>query len=395
MKIGTASLLAAAPLPACAGGSAPSPTPEPQEMRSDRVRDANPQVPAADAAALAQGNLQFAVDMHARLRAGNTGNFIFSPASISTALAMLYAGAAGNTAAQMASTLHFTLPPERLHPAFNALDLALTTPPAGADGGAFRLEIGNGTWAQDGFPVLGSYLDTLALNYGAGLYTDDFAADAEGARQRINGWVSDHTEHQIPTLFGQGTISSATLLVLANAVFFHGDWKAPFDSMSPGGTFHAAGGDVTLPTMQGHHNGALSSGPGWQAATLDYVGDTTSMVVIVPDAGTFDAFEQGLTADALAGMLAPGADRPRRRGAAPVQVRDRHPAEPDAAATGDDRPVRLQRRRPVGHRRPPRPGAARRVGQRLGRRRRRRDDRRHVHPQRCACPAEAGHHGQP
>ena len=48
------------------------------------------------------------------------------------------------------------------------------------------------------------------------------------------------------------------------------------------------------------------SGTGYQGARLPYVGGTTSMVLIVPDAGTFDAFEAGLTFDALEAILTPG-----------------------------------------------------------------------------------------
>ena len=93
---------------------------------------------------------------------------------------MLYAGAATTTAAEMAGALHFDLPAERLHPAFNALDLALTTPPPGNDAAAFRLAIANSIWVQDGFPVLPAYLDTLAENYGAGLFVQDFVGEAGG-----------------------------------------------------------------------------------------------------------------------------------------------------------------------------------------------------------------------
>jgi serpin B len=93
------------------------------------------------------------------------------------------------------------------------------------------------------------------------------------------------------------------VLALANAVFFHGDWKTPFEKDSQTGVFHAPGGDVSVPMMFGSYNGTIGMGSGWSAARLDYVGDTTSMIVVVPDAGTFDAFEAGLTAEALAPIL--------------------------------------------------------------------------------------------
>src|SRR5262245_29588483 len=62
----------------------------------------------------------FAFDLYARLR-DKDGNLFYSPYSISTALAMTYAGARGQTAEQMAQTLHFALEPQRLHPAFAGL----------------------------------------------------------------------------------------------------------------------------------------------------------------------------------------------------------------------------------------------------------------------------------
>ena len=298
-------LLLLGPLAAVAcGGSSPS-SPPPAELRSDKVRVTAPSVTAEDASVLADGNLAFAIDMHLALRSRETGNFIFSQTSMSTALAMLYAGAATTTAAEMAGALHFDLPAERLHPAFNALDLALTTPPAGGDAAAFRLAIANSTWVQDGFPVLPAYLDTLAENYGAGLFVQDFATKSEPARQAINGWVSDRTEDHIPELFPEGTINPLTRLVLANAVFFHGDWKTPFIHDRTGNAiFHALSGDVSVPTMRGEHNAAITSGTGWTAADLDYVGDTTSMIVVVPDAGTFDSFEAGMTAEGMRAILA-------------------------------------------------------------------------------------------
>src|SRR4029079_7231249 len=187
----------------------------------------------------------------------------------------------------------------------NAVCLALTTPPAGSSADAFRLAIANSIWLQDGFPALPSYLDTLATNYGAGMFVEDFITDPEGARHQINGWVSDRTEAQIPELFPKGSINALTRLVLTNAVFFHGDWKTPFrHDATTGAVFHGLTADVTVPTMHGAHNAALWTGTGFTAAALDYVGDTTSMILIVPDAGTFDAFETGLTASGLGAILA-------------------------------------------------------------------------------------------
>ncbi|HET9865637.1 MAG TPA: serpin family protein [Steroidobacteraceae bacterium] len=242
-------------LPGCGGsgdgtGNPPRDEVPVNELRSDKARVTSPVVSSEDAATFSNDNLAFSLDLYHALRSNNPGNFIFSQTSISTALAMLYAGAATTTATQMADTLHFSLSAPRLHTAFNALDLALTTPPQKGGAAAFRLNIANSVWIQDGMTVLPAFLDTLAENYDAGLYQQDFAGAPEPAREAINSWVANVTEDQIPALFPTGSIHTLTRLVLANAVFFHGDWKVPFPKDSRNAIFHALSGDVSVPTCR-------------------------------------------------------------------------------------------------------------------------------------------------
>src|SRR6476619_2745735 len=95
-------------------------------VSSSLTRNTSPVVSTDDRAKLAEDNLAFALDMTKRVAAAKpNANVALSPHSFSSALAMLYAGAHGDTATEMAAALHFTLPAERLHPAFDALDLAL------------------------------------------------------------------------------------------------------------------------------------------------------------------------------------------------------------------------------------------------------------------------------
>jgi serpin B len=299
-------LIGAVSLSSCGSNGGSSPVPIAQSSQS---RDTTPSVPAADASQLASDNRAFAVSLYQTLRAsaGSDDNLVFSPTSISIALAMLYNGAPSGTetATAIATALDFTLPVDRLNAAFDAVDLALTTPPAGADAGTFKLSLADSIWAQQDLAILPPFLDALAVNYGAGVNLVDFEKAPEPARAAINGWVSDETEGVIPMLLPAGSIDATTRLVLANAVYFHGDWVTPFDANSPNGTFHAPSGDVTVPMMSGRGNGFAWSGSGWSAAALPYDGNTTAMYLLVPDAGTFTAFEQGLTADALATMLTP------------------------------------------------------------------------------------------
>ena len=188
--------------------------PGPHVVKSDKVRNTAPVLPAGDLENAVSDNRDFAFALYEQLAAENDGNFFYSPHSISLALAMTYAGARETTATEMASALHFNLPQERLHPAFNAIDLELASRAAdaeGRNGKGFALDIANSLWGQDGYPFLSEFLDVLAENYGAGMSLVDFARAAEEARQIINSWVSDHTAGRIPELLPAGSVDGRGL----------------------------------------------------------------------------------------------------------------------------------------------------------------------------------------
>jgi serpin B len=274
--------------------------------QSQIARETTPAAPAADVAAAAAGNSAFAFDLYQALRAQG-GNLFYSPYSISSALAMTYAGARGQTEAQMAATLHYTLGQAALHPAFNALDLALNT--AGDAGGpaSFTLRSVNSLWAQQDYKFLPDYLDVLGRNYGAGLRLVDYkdSGRREQARQAINNWVKTATAGKIPELVGQGMLDETTRLVLANAIYFKGDWQTPFEAGSQPAPFTKLDGSrVSAPLMERHAQTAYAAGDGYQAVALPYQGGRVSFVVILPPAEQFAAFEQGLTAEQVTGILA-------------------------------------------------------------------------------------------
>ena len=161
---------------------------------------------------------------------------MFSPTSISTALAMTFAGARGTTESQMSTALRFGLPQARLHPAMNDLTAALDTRgqgTQGADGKAFRLNIVNTTWAQQGFTMDTAFLDTLAESYGAGVNLLDFVGATETSRLAINRWVEQKTEDRIKDLIPPGLLDDTTRFVLTNAVYFNAAWKLPFAPARP------------------------------------------------------------------------------------------------------------------------------------------------------------------
>ena len=277
-----------------------------QAAASDVERQTAPQVPLTDRSELVAGNSAFAFDLYHNLRR-DAGNLFFSPYSISSALAMTYAGARGETQRQMAQTLHFALSQERLHPAFNALDLKLDS----LVQDDFQLRIANAIWGQTGYAFLADFLDTLAQYYGAGLRLLDFESDPDAARREINAWVSDQTEERIKDLIPPGGISNDTSLVLANAIYFLADWTFPFDAgKTRDGTFHTLGGDelsVSMMSLQDPEALSYAEGQGYQALELPYEGGllskSMSMVILLPDAGQFDAFEEALSADSVERIL--------------------------------------------------------------------------------------------
>lgn len=278
-----------------------------ETAQSAKDRDTSPDVPAEDAQALADGNLAFALDLYHVLAAGSEGDLFLSPLSVSIALAMTWGGARGETEAQMADTLHFTLAQDALHPAWNALDLALesTNERAVEQEIPVELSIANALWGQVGFPFLDEYLDLLAVNYGAGLRLLDFAADAEAARGTINDWVADQTEDRIPDLIPAGVLSADTVLVLTNAVYFLAAWNLPFDEdqTADGAFTRVDGSSVTVPFMHQVEQFPYSEGDGWQAVELPYDGEQLSMVLVLPDEGTFSSFESALDASTLQGIM--------------------------------------------------------------------------------------------
>jgi serpin B len=275
---------------------------------SAKPRQVAPEVPAADLGALVEGNNRFALDLYHALRGPADverpfANLLYSPYSISLALAMTYAGARGETAQQMADTLHFTLPPEQLHPAFNALDQALRSADEGDDD--FVLHLVHAIWGQRGYTFREPFLDLLAQHYGAGLRILDFVAQPEPSRLTINDWASEQTEGKIEDLLPQGAIDPSTVLVLANAIYFNAAWKSPFSEEATHDAPFALldGSQITVPTMQGTMRLRYAEGAGYQAVELPYQGERFAMLIVLPEAGGYPTFARAFDAEQLGAMV--------------------------------------------------------------------------------------------
>ena len=287
--------------------SACGPTPSANLAKSSLTRDMNPNVPQTDLSTLVAGNNTFAVNLYETLRSQD-GNLVFSPYSISLALAMTYAGARNETESQMAQTMEFTLPQDQLHPAFNALDLALANEgkSQGNNGQPMQINIANAIWAEQTYSFQQAYLDLIAKNYGAGIQLADFIKNFDSVRGQINGWVSNQTKNKINDLLAPGSVNSSTRMVLVNAIYFKADWEIPFDpNNTSDSTFTLLDGSQTQVKMMNNGDLTLSyvKGDGYQAVELPYNGNTAAMDIIMPDEGNFQNFESSLNMQNLNGIF--------------------------------------------------------------------------------------------
>ena len=243
-----------------------------------------------------KGNTDFGFDLYQKLK-NEEGNLFFSPYSISSALAMTYAGARGQTEEEMAEVLHFSLEQKPLHSSFSELQSYLNTI---QNKGYVKLSIANSLWAQEGYHFLNTFFDLNKKNYGAGLNFVDFATKTETARKTINAWVENKTQQKIKELLKPHTIDSHTTLVLCNAIYFKGDWLSQFDKNRTNDAEFYVLPDKTIkaPMMRQKSNFKFKDFTDFSAIELPYEGNDLSMIVFLPKEmdGLAD-FEINLTND--------------------------------------------------------------------------------------------------
>ena len=256
-----------------------------------------------EAVAIAKSGNEFAADLYAKLRLAEGTNLFFSPYSISLALAMTDAGAAGQTKAQIGKVLHLPSSGPSVDSGFGSLRKLLA--PGGENRG-FELRIANRLWGQKGFSFHPEFLSVLKNNYGAELGQLDFRK-SEDARQTINGWIARQTDDKIRDLLPSGVLNADTRLVLTNAIYFKARWWDEFkESGTADADFHLLDDrskeskKITVPMMRqaGHFNYAAFEKV--QVLELPYVRGNISMIVLLPkhSTGLLD-LEEKLTATNL------------------------------------------------------------------------------------------------
>ena len=261
-----------------------------------------------------QGNNEFALALFARLRE-NQGNLFFSPYSISTALAMTYAGARGDTKMQMAKVLHFpTLAGEKVpsepvmqedqfHSSFGEVVKALNDR---AKKSGYELAVANALWGQKGYKLLSDFLKLIETEYDGRLSEVDFVTATESARQTINAWVEQKTRDKIKELIKPGVLDSMTRLVLTNAIYFKGNWQRQFqkDKTRDAPFTLASGEKIDALMMNQMDKFGYMETENFQALELPYVDNDLSMIILLPkQIDGLPEFEKTLKAEALSQWL--------------------------------------------------------------------------------------------
>lgn len=305
--LGTTSLLAlAACLAACDKSNpdakqAATPSAAPSVANAPLTSEASAKAPtatavpaSADTIRVAASSNAFGMTLYGGL-AKKPGNLAMSPLSISTALAMTWGGAKGDTEREMRTVLHFT--GDRDAAALGALMGALTSP-----GRPLTLRIANRLFGEKTFSFQQPFLDMTKATFGAPMEPVDFKGAADPSRVHINDWVDGQTEHRIKDLIPPKAVTDATRMVLVNAIYFLADWETPFQKELTGPeSFRLAGGAVReVPTMHLRDDFALLSADGAKILSLPYQDSDTAMLIALPDAADgIAALERKLTAAKL------------------------------------------------------------------------------------------------
>jgi serpin B len=257
---------------------------------------------------IARGNNNFAINLYQRLRAENKDeNMFFSPYSISTALAIVFAGAKGDTEKQMAAVL--CLPPESalskddFHCAFGSIINDLNTR---GQKGAYKLTVANALWGQKGYSFLKDFLELIEKNYGGNLNEVDFVGATEAARQTINNWVEEKTNGKIKDLIQQGVLDKLTRLVLTNAIYFKGNWASKFKEENTKDVPFTLldGKKIDVPMMNQKGDFGYMQTETFQALEMPYVDKELSMFIFLPkESSSLSELEKDFTEDNLSNWL--------------------------------------------------------------------------------------------
>jgi len=291
---------------ACAGTQAPDPRPRPEpsprpQPQPSQLPQPSPQPRAAGAEAEAEAKAEaqaraeaeakaeaqaearaanaFTLKLYARARRGRA-NVMISGTSVRQALGLVYLGARGDTASEMASALDLDRDPARAVRAMK--DEAAAWESAR---GKAELVVANRAWTERTLPLRPEIV-RLASEGAAATFEDvDFKGAPDAARRTVNAWVSERTASKIPELLPAGSVDKDSRVVVTNAIWFKGRWPLPFPASATKDEPFQLGGSrtVTASMMHATESHRLAEVPGAKVLELRYEGSDLAMLVVLPD----------------------------------------------------------------------------------------------------------------
>jgi len=251
---------------------------------------------------LVRANDAFAFRIYADL-ATNHGNLVFSPLSVSMALAMASAGANGTTLTEIRTVLATAQPENELHQAFNNLRRQIG---ASLKKSPVTLDIDNSLWLQRNYDIKKTFPDALMKYYGSQLQQADFTGNPDAAANEINAWIEQATHGRVKNMLGPEIVSSETVFMLVSTIYFKGRWRSRFGRSNTHQEpfFVTPEERVMVPTMSQENTFRLAELDSVAVLVLPYVGSKFSMVLFIPkESNGLQALEKGMTPDRVNGWL--------------------------------------------------------------------------------------------
>ena len=233
-----------------------------------------------DIEAIAKGNNRFALDLYAELK-DEPGNLVFSPLSISTAMAVAYGGAKGDTAREIADVMHFELEPRRFHAAWRRLSSVLKER---AKEYGMPFTSSNAVCIQKDYRLKSGFANLISHTYEAVIMRCDFGRDSAGTCRRVNAWVSERTHGKIAHILAPDHLNALARLILVNCTYFRGSWVYQFDkSETRDQPFRLVTGDqVNIPMMEQTAEFRYYREPAMQIIALPYRGRELALIILLP-----------------------------------------------------------------------------------------------------------------
>jgi serpin B len=249
-------------------------------------------------ASLINANNQFALEFYSHLKNQESEkNVFFSPYSISTALAMTYEGAKGETAEEMQSVFHFSENDKVRRSSVAAIYNELNK-----NQSDYTLSTANALWVQKDYPLLEEVTKVISEYYGGRLNNLDFIKEAEESRTTINNWIEDETNGKIKDAIKSGALGPLIRIILTNAIYFKGSWEIAFDE---GDTqkedFHVSSSQTVKADMMRlkEEEFPYMETEALQMLEMPYKGDNLSMLVLLSKDNDIQSLEQGLDTNSL------------------------------------------------------------------------------------------------